>query len=52
MQPFLQDPVLLGEVSDALLDRCIPGSDQLRTVLGPFAYQVADLAMRAAIWSR
>jgi len=44
MQPFLQDRVVLGEVPDALLERGVPGSDPLRAVLGPFVYQVADLA--------
>jgi hypothetical protein len=31
-------------VPDALLERCVLGSDPLRAALGPFVYQVADLA--------
>jgi hypothetical protein len=33
-----------GEVPDALLERCVLGSDPLRAALEPFVYQVADLA--------
>jgi hypothetical protein len=32
------------EAPDALLERRVPGSDPLRAVLGPFVYQLADLA--------
>jgi hypothetical protein len=44
MQPFPQHPVLLGEVPDALPECRVPGSDQLRAVLGPFASRSRDLA--------
>src|ERR1035441_7540593 len=43
-QSFFQGPVVLGELSDALLERGVLGGDPLRGVLGEILFQVADLA--------
>jgi hypothetical protein len=44
LQPFLQGAVFGGELADALLERGVLGGDPLRGLLGPFLFQVAELA--------
>jgi hypothetical protein len=45
-------PIGLHYVGAGALAAKEPGSDPLRAVLGPFAYQVVDLAHEGAIRSR
>lgn len=44
LQPFVQGPVVGGELPYSLFERGVLGGDALDGLLGPFGFQVPDLA--------
>src|SRR6266508_3384319 len=48
LEPFVEGAVVGGELADALLERGVLGGDPLDGLLGPFGFQVPDLAEELA----
>ena len=48
LEPFVEGPVVGGELADSLLERGVLGGDPLDGLFGPLGLQVADLAEELA----